>query len=124
MATTATATLTAGLTTTGIGSLAQFTLGIDTTDADGLVTLDLTAYFGYIHSAKIVGSLEATGYVTEIQKPELATALTSTNLKIGFYEAGADAAALDPVASTDLSAVIKGLAIEVVGKEAATTSWS
>jgi hypothetical protein len=125
MATTATPTKTRGLDGQGgIGHVGQFTLVLDTTDASGLMTLDLTSYFSYVDSVSIVGSLAATGYVVEIQKPAKATALTATNLKLGFYEAAADGNPLDAVASTDLSAVITGLTIEVKGKKAIVSSWS
>jgi len=50
--------------------------------------------------------------------------LSSTNLVFGFYEAGVDAAALDPVATHDFSAVITGLTIVVTGKPALDTSWA
>ncbi len=51
-------------------------------------------------------------------------ALTDVNLVFGFYEAGADGAALDAIATTDLSAVITGLTIVVTGKPALDTSWA
>lgn len=51
-------------------------------------------------------------------------ALTSANLKFGFYEAGVDAAELDLVATTDFSAVITGLTIVVTGKPALDSSWA
>jgi len=51
-------------------------------------------------------------------------ALTSTNLKFGFYEAGVDGAELDLVGTTNFSAVITGLTIIVTGKPALVTSWA
>ncbi len=124
MGTAITPTLTAGPANGPRGLETEFTLALDTTTGAGLQTLDLTAYYGYLHSVDIVGSLAATGYYVEVQKPALATALSSTNLVLGFYEAGADGAALDPIISTDISAVITGLTIRVVGKPAAVTSWA
>ena len=125
MTTAATPTKTAGPhIKSGIGAEYEFTLLLDTTDASGLMTVDLTDYFDYIRSVQISGSLAATGYVVEVQKPAVTTALSATNLKLGFYEAGADGAALDPVASTDLSAVITGLTIKANGKPAIQSSWS
>ena len=107
-----------------IGVECKYTLLLGTTHATGYLSVDLTDDFGYIHSCEICGSLAATGYVAEVQKPALATALTSTNLKIFFYEAGADAAALDLLNAVDLSAVITGLTIAVTGKPALDTSWA
>lgn len=126
MATTITPTKVSGPIVLGGGAGVKytFTLVLDTTDANGLMTLDLTSYFGYVEEAVVGGSLAATGYVTEVQKPAKATALTATNLVIGFYEAGADAAPLDPVASTDLSSTITGLTLTVTGKAAIPSSWS
>lgn len=120
MATTATPTKIAGIgVVPGTGLYTgTFTLLFDTTDASGLMTIDLTTWFSKAHSITIGGSLAATGYVCEIQKVNETTALTATNVKIGVYEAGADGAPLDPVASTDVSAVITGLTITVVGKQA------
>jgi hypothetical protein len=97
-----------------------FTLALDTTDANGLQTVDLTDYFSYVYAAWIGGELEATktGYVMKVYKPAAATALTSTNLYVGFYESAGDGDQLDPYASTDISAVITGLTIVVQGKQA------
>lgn len=126
MATTATPTKVSGPVILGGGAGVKytFTLVLDTTTAAGLMTVDLTSYFGYIESAKVSGSLAATGYVVEVQKPAKATALTATNLALGFYEAAADGNPLDAVASTDLSAVITGLTLEVTGKAAIPSSWA
>jgi len=126
MGTAATATLTAGPKVGTFAVEAEFVLTLDTTNAAGMMTLDLTDYFSYIHSVTIGGELAATanGYIVKPNKPALATALTSTNLTLGFYEAGADGADLDLVASTDFSAVITGLTIHVIGKPALTTSWA
>lgn len=125
MGTTATPTKTGGPNVKrGIGVEYEFTLLFDTTDASGLMTIDLTSYFSYLGTCTITGSLAATGYVCEIQKVDKGTALTSTNLIIGVYEAGADAAPLDPVASTDVSAVVTGLTIVATGKDVIATSWA
>jgi len=125
MATTATATKTMGLSVLpGIGHIGTFTLLLDTTDASGLLTIDLTTWFKTVETVTIGGSLAATGYVCEMQKIVRTTDITATNVKMGIYEAGADAAALDPVASTDVSAVVTGLTITVVGTPAAVTSWA
>ncbi len=104
----------------------SYVLTLDTTTAAGHMTVDLTGDFGYILDATIGGELQATanGYVVKIDKPAYATALTSSNLYLTFYEAGADAAELDAVGSTDLSAAITGLTITVVGKPALDTSWA
>jgi len=126
MGTAATATLVKGPKTGPLGDEAIFTLALDTTDASGLMTVDLTTYFGYVHTVEIGGELAATanGYVVKVNKPASATALTSTNLILGFYEAGADGAELDLVASTDFAALITGLTLRVVGKPALVSSWA
>ena len=124
MATAITPTKTAGLTAVpGLGFEAEYTCLFDSTDAQGKTTIDLTDDFSELHSVKIGGSLAGTGYVCEVEKPAIGTALTATNLKLLVLEAGADAAPLDPLASTDVSAVITGLTISVVGKKAIVASW-
>ena len=124
MATTATATAIKKPVATPLGTRAVFELALDTTDAAGELTLDLTSYFSYIDTIDIGGSDGTTGYVAEIEIPATGTAITSTTVKVGIYEAGADAAALDLVASTDVSTYIPGLTIEVLGKSAIQTSWA
>jgi len=124
MATVITPTLVGGPVVDGIGTRATFTLLLGTTSATGEQTLDLTDWFKNLHSVEISGSLASTGYVVEVGKPALATALTGTNLILTFYEAGADAAALDYLNSVDLSAVITGLTVVVTGKPAAVASWA
>jgi len=124
MGTAATPTKTAGLTAGPLGYEAEYTLVLDTTDASGLMTVDLTDDFSYIRTAVIGGTLASTGYFVDVQKPAVGTALTSTNLVLGFYEAGADGAVLDAVASTDFEAVITGLTLHVVGKRSIVSSWA
>ena len=41
----------------------------------------------------------SNGYYVDVQKIAYTTDITSTNIKLGFYEAGADAAVLDAVAN-------------------------
>ncbi len=55
----------------GIGIECRYTLLLDTTDGSGLMTCDLTADFSYLHTVKKGGSLAATGYVVEVQKPAI-----------------------------------------------------
>lgn len=124
MATTATATAIRKPVATPEGVVGVFELALDTTDANGELTLDLTSYFSYIDGISDVGSDGTTGYVAQFEIPATGTAITSTTVKVGIYEAGADAAALDAVASTDVSAYIPGLTIRVSGKSAIATSWS
>lgn len=124
MATTATATAIRKPVAAPQGTIAVFELALDTTDANGELTLDLTSYFSYVDTIKVCGSDGTTGYVAEMEIPATGTAITSTNVKVGIYEAGADGAALDLVASTDVSAYIPGLTIEVTGKSALVTSWA
>lgn len=125
MATTATATLISGpAVVPGLGIKAIFELALDTTDANGELTLDLTTWFSYVHGITNNGSDGTTGYVAQYEIPATGTAITSTNVKVGIYEAGADAAALDLVASTDVSAYIPGLTIEVTGRAAIPSSWA
>jgi hypothetical protein len=95
-----------------------FELTLDTTDANGELTLDLTDYFSEIYAIADGGSDGTTGYVAQFEKPEDGTAITATNVKVGIYEAGADAGPLDAVASTDVSAYIPGLTCVVYGKQA------
>ena len=117
MATTATAALLAGVQPSGGGLYKGiFELTLDTTDANGELTLDLTSYFSKIYAISDGGSDGTTGYVPQFEKPSYGTAITATNVKVGIYEAGADGAPLDAVASTDVSAYIPGLTIVVEGK--------
>ncbi len=96
-----------------------FTLLLDSTDGSGLMTVDLTDYFAYVHSCKIGGSLAANFYYVETQVPGPTVALTSTNLVLGFSEAGVDADVLDAVATTSFATKITGLTLVVKGKQAA-----
>jgi hypothetical protein len=84
----------------------------------------LTSWFKYVHGITVLGSDGTTGYVAEIEKPAPGTAIAATTVKVGIYEAGADAGPLDAVASTDVSTYIPGLTIEVTGKSAIASSWS
>ena len=124
MATTATGTKVGGMAITKAGATQVYGMTLDTTDANGELSWDLTADFKEVWGAVDVGSDGTTGYVVQIEKPAPGTAIAATTVKIGIYEAGADAAALDPVASTDVSAYIPGLTIKVWGKPAITTSWA
>ena len=125
MANEATPTKTAGpAVRAGIGVECEYTLLLGTTHATGYLSVDVTDDFSYIHSAEIGGSLASTGYFADVQKPAAATALTATNLKIFFYEAGADADVLDLLNAADLSATITGLTLTVTGKPALDTSWA
>ena len=124
MATTCTGAAIGGASITRAGLTKTYEMTLDTTDANGEMTWDLTADFKYVDGAVDVGSDGTTGYVVQIEKPADGTAITSTNVKVGIYEAGADAAPLDPVASTDVSASIPGLTIQVTGLPAIQTSWA
>lgn len=124
MATTATATAIRKPVATPEGVVGVFELTLDTTDANGELTLDLTSYYSYIDTIVVGGSDGTTGYVAEMEIPATGTAITSTTVKVGIYEAGADGAALDLVGSTDVSAYIPGLTIRVSGKSAIATSWA
>ena len=118
MATTATATKVH--MSDGAGGVFRgiFTIVMDTTDANGELTLDLTSYFYDLYGISILGSTGTTGYVVEVEKPAKGTAITATNVKLGVYEAAADGGALDAVASTDVSTYVPGLTIEVIGRQA------
>ncbi len=124
MATTAAATLITGPEVVGGAYQAEFTLAPDTTDGNGELTIDLTDHFGYIDGFWEIGQTAPAGYVVQFEHPVRTTAVTSTNIKIGVYEAGADAAALDAVASTDVSTILAGLTICVRGKKAIVSSWA
>ena len=121
MATTATATLLRGPFAVAGTRQAIFTVASDTTDASGQMTLDLTDWFTKVDAIQFGGITSGGGYFLEIEKPVPTTAITASNVKIGVYEAGADAAPLDPVASTDMSTILAGLTIVVHGTGTTTT---
>jgi len=124
MATTITATKIAGVKTGALGAEAIYELVFDTTTSGGIMTCDLTDDFGYITTAHLGGSDAANFYYVEIQQPPYSTATTSTNLALGFSEAGADSAVLDLMASTSMATAITGQTLHVIGKPALVTSWS
>lgn len=124
MATTATPTKIAGVKTGPLGVEAIYELVLDTTTSGGIMTIDLTDDFGYITTAHLGGSDAANFYYVEIQQPPYTTALSSTNLALGFSEAGADADVLDLMNATDMSTAITGLTLHVIGKPALVTSWA
>lgn len=124
MATTITPTRIAGPAVTGLGVECVYELVLDTTTAGGIMTCDLTDDFGYITTAHIGGSDAANFYFVEIQQPPYDTALTSTNLALGFSEAGADGAVLDLMSATSMASAITGLTLHVIGKPALVTSWA
>lgn len=97
---------------------AIYVITFDTTDASGQQTIDLTSDFSEIMDAQITATQGTTGYVMDVEIPADGTAITSSNVKIGVYEAGADGAPLDALASTDISAVIVGARLHVWGKQA------
>jgi len=103
---------------------AVYELVYDTTTSGGIMTCDLTADFGYITTAHIGGSDAANFYFVEIQQPPYTTALSATNLAIGFSEAGTDGAELDLMASASMATAITGQTLHVIGKPALVTSWS
>lgn len=113
-----------GVKTTPNGAEAIYELTLDTTTAGGIMTLDLTDDFGYVTTAHLGGSDAAAFYNVEIQQPASDTALSATNLALGFSEAGADGAVLDLVGSADLSAAITGLTLRVTGKPSTVSSWA
>ena len=122
MATTATATRIAGPGAVGNEMYCGlFTLLLDTTTADGLLTIDLTTWFDYVYAIEVAGELVATktGYMVKAYNPGAAVAVTATNSYVGIYESAGDGDELDPLASTDVSGVITGLTIVVWGKQAA-----
>ena len=102
----------------------EFTVALGTTHATGYLTVDLTEWFSYITSIKLGGSLGVTGYFVEVQKVAYDTAIDATNVKLFFYEAGADGNPLDLMNAENLTAVITGLTLTVVGKPATVTSWA
>ena len=119
MATTAPPTLVNGPYVKGKGYEALFSLALDTTDATGILTVDLTSYFSYVWDV-IVGSndtLADNGYKYQAVCPGRTTALTSTNLSISVHQSDDAVDALDVVASTSL-ATVGALMITVVGKAA------
>ena len=125
MGTAATATKTHGLATIqGLGHMAIYELVLDTTDGSGLMTVDLTADFKYVYSVSLGGQDASLGYFIDVQKPAYDTAIDATNIVLGFYEAGADAAVLDLVATTDFGTIMDGLTLTVVGVKADVTSWA
>lgn len=125
MGTAATATKIAGVETGALGAEAIYELVLDTTtNPGGIMTIDLTADFGYITTAALGGSDAANFYYVEIQQPPYTTALSATNLALGFSEAGVDGDVLDAMANTDMSAAITGLTLHITGKPALVASWA
>ena len=124
MATTCSGTKIGSANISGEGLTITYDMTLDTTDANGEMTWDLTDDFYSLVGAVDVGSDGTTGYVVQIEKPAPGTAIAAGTVKVGIYEAGADAAALDIVASTDVSTYIPGLTIRVTGKPAITSSWA
>jgi hypothetical protein len=119
MGTAATATSINGVSPSGGGLYKGFfTVALDTTDASGLQTLDLTSYFSKIYGISIVGELAATenGYQVKPYLPAYGTAISATNVSLGFYQSAGAAAEMASVDSTDMSALITGLTIKVEGK--------
>ena len=95
-----------------------FELTLDTTTAGGLMTIDLTDYFEYVWSVNVGHSDAAAFYNVESYGPDADTAVTSTNIGLGFSEAGADGAVLDLMNATDMSTAITGQKIIVYGTQA------
>lgn len=124
MATTISATKISGVKTGVLGAEAIYELTLDTTTSGGIMTLDLTADFGYITTAHLGGSDAANFYHVEIQQPSYDAATTASNLALGFSEAGADGAVLDLINGSSLSTAITGLTLHVIGKPALVTSWA
>lgn len=120
MGTVATATKIAGVSCIGPELyMAIYTVALETTDATGIQTIDLTADFEYVHSISFPGNdtLADNGYKYDSIIPTSGTAIAATTVQVSVHEAGADAAPLDPVTSTDLTAV-GALQMIVFGKRA------
>ena len=58
------------------------------------------------YSVEVGGSAASNGYYVDAQIPGAAVAAGATNVALGFYEAGADGAALDLMNGTDMSSAI------------------
>ncbi len=84
-----------------------FELSLDTTDATGIVTLDLREYFSEVHGALPAGNdaLADNGYKLDFIVPAAGVAIDATNVQISVHEAAADGGPFDPVVSTDMSAI-------------------
>jgi len=109
-----TAAVSGGQTYMGI-----FSLLLDTTDATGIQTVDLTSYFKYVDCV-LVGdndTLADNAYKFQAICPARTTAITSTNVSISVHYSATSEGALVPVASTDLGAV-GALKIVVYGRKA------
>lgn len=114
MATRATATKIHGPWVVGGAVEYTFLIESDTADSNGQMNLDLTDYFTDLIGIQILGMTASSGYFVDVQKPAYGTDITSTNVKLGVYEAGADAGPLDPKAG-DMSTILAGLTIKAFG---------
>jgi hypothetical protein len=95
-----------------------FSLELDTTDATGIQTVDLTSYFKYVDCAFPCDNdtLADNAYAFRMICPERTTAITATNVSISVHYGPTSEGALVPVASTDLGAV-GALKIVVYGRK-------
>ena len=102
-----------------------FSGALDTTDATGIQTMDVTSYFGYVHNIEVGSNdtLADNGYKLQGKDPGATTAVTSTNCEISVHQSKGSNAAMDPVESTDLSA-IGAVKIKITGKAAIVSSWA
>ena len=118
MGTVATATKIAGVSCIGPEMyMGIFELTMDTTDNAGNQTIDLTSHFDYIHSIMGGGSDAPTGYVLQYGIPATTTAITSSNVKVGIYEAGDDGDPLDFMDQQNAVAMVPGAIIVVIGRQ-------
>lgn len=119
MGTAVTVTRVNGPDVKGSGYEAQFSLALDSTDATGIQTIDLTDYFSYVWDCQVGGNdtLADNGYKIQAVLPGRTVPLTATNLSISVHQSDDAVDPLDAVASTSLSA-IGALMITVTGKAA------
>lgn len=121
----ATATKIAGPSVqSAMGTTVTFSILLDSSYATGGEPIDLTSYFGYIHSATI-GSTDAAAdqvYKFGVVIPAADVAVSATNVLItAHHSSGADAV-MNPADAEDLSTVGE-LTLTVLGKSYVDTTW-
>ncbi len=120
MGTVAVGTIRTGVTNIGPELyLATYDVLLDTTDATGIMTIDLTADFSTLTFAVCGGNdtLADNGWKYDVITPGFGVALTSSNVEISVYGAGTAGAILDVAASETLTSV-GVLQLLVIGTQA------
>lgn len=107
MGTVATATKISGLNIAGDLYMAIYSLALDTNDANGCETVDLTSDFSYLYAA-VTGdndTLADNGYVYRAILPAYGTAITSSNVLISVHQSDDAVDPLDTAANATMTTV-------------------